>query len=74
MMLEYGAFHYYTDIRLTFKGVDSLIISEIFVGSSWIYDEVYLANTGFELHVLLESPLGELTITAQDIEIEILDR
>lgn len=36
--------------------------------------EVYLANTGFELHVLLESPLGELTITAQDIEIEILDR
>lgn len=70
-----GAFHYYTDIRLTFKGVDidSLNISEVFVGSSWIYDEVYLASTGFELHVLFESPLGELTITAQDVEIEILE-
>lgn len=67
-----GAFHYYTDIRLTFKGVDSLNVSEIFVGSSWSYDEIYLADVGFELHVLMASPLGEMTITAKDVDIEVL--
>jgi len=68
-----GGYHYHNDIKLTFLRVKTLDISEVIVGSSWIYNEVYLTDTGYELHVLFDSPLGEMTIKAEDIQIEIFN-
>lgn len=68
-----GAFHYYADVKLTFSGVKSSNISEVRIGSYWLYEEVYLNQRGFELHVLFEYPLGEMTIVAEDIHIEVLN-
>lgn len=39
-------------------------------GSCWIYDEVYLTETGFELHVLFDAPLLEFIISAENAAVE----
>jgi len=67
-----GGYHYLTDVRLTFTGVENVQPTNLSVGSGWLYDEVYLTETGFELHVLLDGPLMEFTITAENVSIEIL--
>lgn len=67
------SFHYYTDVKLTFTGVKKLQCSDIHAGSYWLYDEIYDSKAGFELRVLFESPLAELTIIADHVVIEVLD-
>lgn len=73
MMLDCrGSFHYYTDVKLTFTGVKKLQCPDIHADSSWLYDEIYYTDAGFELQVLFESPLEELTIIADNVLIEVL--
>jgi len=67
-----GGYHYLTDVRLTFTGVKNLQPANLSVGSGWLYDEVYLTETGFELHVLLDGPLMEFTISAENVNIEVI--
>ncbi|GIP45097.1 hypothetical protein J45TS6_35560 [Paenibacillus sp. J45TS6] len=67
-----GSYHYLTDIRLVFTGVQNIQPTNLSVGSGWLYDEVYLTETGFELHVLLDGPLMELTISAENVNIEVI--
>ncbi|OCT13537.1 hypothetical protein A8709_18245 [Paenibacillus pectinilyticus] len=67
-----GGYHYLTDVKLTFTGVGNLQPKNLSVGSSWLYDEVYLTETGFELSVLLEGPLMEFTISAENVKIEVI--
>lgn len=66
-----GGYHYLTDIRITFTGVQNIQPINLSVGSGWLYDEVYLTDTGFELHVLLDGPLMEFTISAENVNIEV---
>lgn len=65
-----GGFHYFTDIKLTFTGVRSLSMPEEIEGAYWLYDEVYLSDKHFELHVLLDCPLTEYSIIAENVIIE----
>ena len=65
-----GGFYYFTDIQLTFTGVKN-VNPDLRVGSDWLYDEVYLTDFGFELHVLFAGPLTEYTIAAEDVRIEV---
>lgn len=51
-----GSFHYDTEIKLTFIGVEELLISEEAEGANWLRHEVYPTNKGFELHVLFDCP------------------
>ncbi|WP_141499622.1 DUF4085 family protein [Paenibacillus luteus] len=67
-----GCYHYFTDVRITFSGVKLHQISDQLVGAYWLYDEIYAAENGFELHVLLDSTLSELTLTAEAVTIEVL--
>lgn len=67
-----GAMHYQCDIRLTFTGVTGLELPESLTGMYWLYTEIYAVEQGFELRVLLDSPLSELRITAQDVSFEML--
>jgi len=67
-----GGYHYLTDIRLIFTGVQIIQPTNLSVGSGWLYDEVYLTETGFELHVLLDGPLMEFTISAENVNIEVI--
>ncbi|WML48728.1 DUF4085 family protein [Neobacillus sp. PS3-34] len=62
-----GGFHYFTDIKVTFTGVTELSIPNQLEGASWLYDEVYCTNTGFEYHVLFDCPLTEFNITAENV-------
>ncbi|MEK3835243.1 MULTISPECIES: DUF4085 family protein [unclassified Paenibacillus] len=67
-----GAMHYQCEIKLKFKGVSGLRLPEPLEKKYWLYDEIYAAEQGFELRVLMDSPPSELRITAQDVLIEIL--
>ncbi|GFN33015.1 DUF4085 family protein [Paenibacillus xylaniclasticus] len=67
-----GAFHYHTNVIITFTGVSHIQPADLKPNSSWLYDEVYLTNTGFELHVLFECPLMEFIIAADNVTIEVL--
>ncbi|WP_419875215.1 DUF4085 family protein [Candidatus Pristimantibacillus sp. PTI5] len=67
-----GGYHYLTDVKLTFTGVEKLQLANLSVGSVWLYDEVYLTETGFELQVLLDGPLMEFSISAKNINIEVI--
>lgn len=68
-----GGFHYFTDIRVTFTGVTEADIPQDFKDACWLYNEIYLAEAGFELHVLFDSPMVEATISAHDVKIEVLE-
>jgi len=65
-----GSFHYNTEVKLTFIGVEELLISEEVEGANWLCHEVYPTNKGFELHVLFNCPLCEMTIRAENLLIE----
>ena len=67
-----GAFHYQCDIRLRFTGVTGLALPEQLENKYWLYNEIYAVEQGFELRVLLDQPLSELRIIAQDVAIEML--
>ncbi|AIQ58103.1 DUF4085 family protein [Paenibacillus borealis] len=65
-----GAMHYQCDISLTFTRVNRLELPESLTGMYWLYTEIYAVEQGFELRVLLDPPLSELRITAQDVSFE----
>lgn len=67
-----GAMHYQCDIRLRFTGVYSFSVPDRIDGMYWLYDEIYAVEQGFELGVLMDSPLGEFSIIAQNVSIELL--
>jgi len=67
-----GGYHYLTDVKLTFTGVEKLQPENLSPGSIWLYDEVYLTKTGFELHVLLDGPLMEFTLSAENVTIDVI--
>lgn len=61
--------------KVTF--VDAEIIKEepIFVGTSWVYDEIYSTSNGYEVHVLFAGPsLTELIVQCKDILIEKVEK
>lgn len=62
------------DIKLTFTDVHKISNIEHIIDAWWIYDEVYVTNHGFELHVLFNGPyeMWETTIEATDVFIEYL--
>jgi len=67
-----GGYHYLTDIRLTFTGVQNVQPANLNAGCYWLYDEIYLTESGFELHVLFDYPLTEFIISADNVTIEVL--
>ena len=58
------------NIILTFTGIKDIILEDNIETALWLYDEVYINGDYFELHVLLESPLTEIYIKAQNLQIE----
>lgn len=66
-----GCYHYFTDVKITFSGVKLHQIPDQLVGAYWLYDEIYATENGFELHVLFDSPLSELTLAAEAVSIEV---
>ncbi|MNE78611.1 hypothetical protein D3C80_1750340 [compost metagenome] len=46
-------------------------MNEPLEGTYWLYDEVYAADYGFELHVLLNGTC-EFTICAEDVSVQLL--
>lgn len=67
-----GAMFYDADVRLTFTGVRRVEGEFPPPGSNWMTDEVFLADEGFEFHMLFDCPLAELTLSAADVEIVFL--
>lgn len=65
-----GGFHYFTDIKLTFLGVQELSKPDFLEEAYWLYDEVYSTKKGFELNVLFDCPLKEFAIKAENVLIE----
>lgn len=65
-----GGFNDFSEIKLTFKGVKEISMPESIKGGFWLYDEVYPAKPGFELHVLFDIPFTEFKIVAEDIVVE----
>ncbi|PEJ52095.1 hypothetical protein CN692_22170 [Bacillus sp. AFS002410] len=65
-----GGFNDFTEIKLTFKGVKEISMPEDIKGGFWLYDEVYPAKSGYELHVLFDIPFIEFKIVAEDIIVE----
>lgn len=66
-----GAMHYQCDVLLRFTGVSGLSLPDRIAGKVWLYDEICAVEQGFELGVLMDSPLWEFNITAQDVSIEL---
>lgn len=65
-----GGFHYFTKVKLRFTGVSHIQIEQELNGAYWLYDEIYPKDEGFELCILLDSPLSELKIVARDVLID----
>lgn len=68
-----GGFHYFKDIRVTFTGVEEAMIPENLSDAVWLYNEIYLNGDEFELHVLFDQPMAEMTIVCRDVKIEELE-
>lgn len=68
-----GGFHYFTDVKLTFTGVEEFLIPEKFDMAWWLYNEIYPTKAGFELRVLFDCPLSEIIIAAENVLIEVLN-
>jgi hypothetical protein len=67
-----GALFHDTDVRLTFTGVRWVEGAFPPPGSNWMTDEVFLADGGFEFHMLFDFPVSEFTLSAADVEISFL--
>jgi hypothetical protein len=67
-----GAMFYDTDVRLTFTGVRWVEGAFPPPGSNWMTDEVFLADGGFEFHMLFDFPASEFTLSAADVEVSFL--
>lgn len=68
-----SGFHYFKDIQVTFTGVTEAVMPENLTGAWWLYNEIYLNGEHFELHVLFDIPMAEVTIVCRDVEIEELE-
>lgn len=68
-----SGFHYFKDIQVTFTGVTEVVMPHEFIGSWWLYNEICLKNDHFELHVLFDSPITEVTIVCKDVQITELE-
>ncbi|MFD1030158.1 DUF4085 family protein [Metaplanococcus flavidus] len=68
-----GGFHYFKDIKVTFTGVKEVVIPENMTDAWWLYNEIYLNGDLFELHVLFDMPMAEVTIVSRDVQIEELE-
>ncbi|MFZ3132006.1 MAG: DUF4085 family protein, partial [Desulfosporosinus sp.] len=62
----------FTEIeKVIFKNCTVITKESSLHGAWWLYDEIYKAENGYEIHVLLLSPQMKLlyfTITAEDVE------
>ncbi|KUO65447.1 MAG: hypothetical protein APF84_13255 [Gracilibacter sp. BRH_c7a] len=56
-------------IKFTFINVQTLTIPNELLGRWWGYDEIYLTDKGFEMHVLLDN-LSELFVEAENVLID----
>lgn len=65
-----NGFHYFKDIEVTFTGVTEADIPEDLTNAWWLYNEIYLNEDQFELHVLFDLPMTEATIVCRDAVIE----
>ncbi len=65
-----GGFHYFKDIEVTFTGVKRVVIPEDMTDAWWLYNEIYQNGNLFELHVLFDAPMTEVTVICEDIKIE----
>lgn len=68
-----GGFHYFKDIKVTFTGVKEARIPEDMTNAWWLYNEIYLKDDLFELHVLFDQPMTEVMIVSRDVQIEELE-
>ena len=68
-----GGFNDFSKIKLTFTGVKEISMPENIEEGFWLYDEIYLTNSGFELHVLFDIPFTEFKIEAENILIEAIE-
>lgn len=68
-----SGFHYFKDIQVTFTGVMEVTMPQEFIGSWWLYNEIYLKDDCFELHVLFDAPITEVTIVCKDVQITELE-
>lgn len=65
-----GGFHYFKDIEVTFTGLREVVIPEDMTDGWWLYNEIYLNGDLIELHVLFDTPMTEVTIICNDVQIE----
>lgn len=69
-----SAINYSNKIKLTFTGVNSLLIPENFNDAWWIYEEIDVCDKYFEFrvlcHLLEDNSLAEFTIRAENIQIK----
>jgi hypothetical protein len=70
MTLRNGGFWNHEFIKLTFTGVEELLMPEQLLHNFWMHDEVYPTPTGFELHVLFSYPNSEFKVVAKDVAVE----
>ncbi|TAA71715.1 DUF4085 family protein [Planococcus salinarum] len=68
-----SGFHYFKKIQLTFTGVVEATIPAELAQAWWLYNEIYLTGELFELHVLFDNPMSEVTIISRDVAIEELE-
>lgn len=68
-----SGFHYFKEIQLTFTGVVEASVPEDLAHAWWLYNEIYLNGELFELHVLFDNPMTEVTIISRDVQIEELE-
>ena len=58
------------NVILTFAGVKDIILEDNIETALWLYEEVYIDGDYFELHVLFESPLTDMVIKAENLNIK----
>ena len=58
------------NVILTFTGVKDIILEDNIETALWIYEEVYIDGDYFELHVLFQSPLTDMVIKAENLNIK----
>ncbi|KMN45988.1 DUF4085 family protein [Bacillus sp. LK2] len=65
-----GTFSDFDKLQVTFTGVKKCSMPKNFEGAWWLYHELDLNGDGFELGVLYDCPFLEVTICAEDLQIE----
>lgn len=66
-----NGFYHTSDMRLVFTGVQETYFPADIHSAWWLYNELHLSDSGFELCVLLGSPSGEFRIIAENVMLEL---